>query len=195
MITVRQIERAWEAKVYDKLFRALVAARPEGNLRLGIDTKGKLPASAMAIIRLDELSQSHVKLYSTLVKAILAAQEADGGWGDLITTSLCIRALSCGNGNGTAIDRGVAYLANLQKSEGIWPQVPIRRMTADPYISALILYQLADSAAFQKGVRVSDAVRWFVENEESLDTDTRALWNRVRTRYRLRPIEMAMSLS
>jgi hypothetical protein len=195
MITVRQIERQWEAEAYDKLFSDLILARPEGTFRLGVNTARALPAAAMAIIRLDELSQSHVKLYSKLVKALLAAQEADGGWGDLVTTAFCLRALFCGNGNGIAIERGLAYLAGLQKSEGIWPNIPIRRMPADAYVSALVLYQLGDQPAFRQTVRLADAAHWFALHEPSLEQETRALWNRVRIRCRLHPMEMALSLS
>ena len=182
MITVRQIERQWEARAFGRLFAELVAARPERSLRLGIDAGGALPAAAMALIRLDELSQSHVKLYSTLLKTILAAQEADGGWGDLVTTALCLRALLCGGGNGQSVERALAYLAGLQKSEGIWPNVPIRRMPADAYVSALILYQLGEQQTFRRGVRIDDAVRWFQTHEHSLDAETRALWDRARVR-------------
>lgn len=195
MITVRQIERDWESRAYAKLFAALIVARPEAGFRLGLDTSRPVPAAALAIIRLDELSQSHVKLYSKLIKTVLAAQEADGGWGDLLTTAFCLRALFCGNGNGGAIERGLAYLATLQKAEGIWPQVPIRRMPAEPYLSALILYELADQADFRKAVRLDDAARWFALHEPSLDQETRSLWNRVRVRCRLHPMELALSLS
>lgn len=195
MITVRQIEREWEGKSYARLFNALLAARPEAALRLGLDSSRPVPVAALAIIRLDELSQSHVKLYSKLVKTLLAAQESDGGWGDLLTTALCLRALLCGNGNGLAIERGMGYLAAMQKAEGIWPQVPIRRMPADPYLSALILYQLGDQPAFRSAVRLSDAANWFSLHEGSLDDQTRSLWNRVRIRCRLHPMEMALSLS
>jgi hypothetical protein len=195
MITVRQIERLWESKGYDRLFSDLLSARPEGQFRLGINTARALPAAAIAIIRLDELSQSHVKLYSKLIRTIVAAQEADGGWGDLVTTALCLRALLCGNGDGVAIQRGLAYVAGLQKTEGIWPNVPIRRMPADAYVSALILYQLADQPAFRQAVRLQDAARWFALHDGSLDDETRSLWNRVRIRSRLDPMEVALSLS
>src|SRR6185437_9073209 len=146
-------------------------------------------------VRLDELDQSHVKLYSKLIKTLVAAQETDGGWGDLITTALCLRALLCGEGNGVAIERGLAYLAGLQKSEGIWPNIPIRRMPADAYVSVLVLYQLGDQPAFRQAVRLADAGHWFALHDQSLDDETRALWNRVRIRCRLHPMEMALSLS
>jgi hypothetical protein len=119
------------------------------------------------------------------VKSIIAAQEADGGWADLVATALCLRALLCGNGGGQAIDRGLKYLANLQKAQGIWPNVPLRRMPADPYVSALILYQLGDQAKFRQAVHLQDAAAWFAANDSILDDETRALWNRTRIRGRL----------
>jgi hypothetical protein len=185
MITVRQIERHWEAKAYHRLFSELMAARPEGALRLGLDTALPVPAAAIAVIRLDELAQPNVKLYPKLVKTILLAQEPDGGWRDLVTSALCLRALLCGQGNGLAIERGMAWLAALQKSDGIWPNIPIRRMAADPYISALVLYQLAERQSFRKAIRLADAVRWFSDNQRQLDEETRNLWNRARVRCRL----------
>src|SRR5579859_1940735 len=175
MMTVRQIERHWEAKSYDRLMGELLTARPESGFRLGLDPTRAVCPAALAIIRLDELEQSHAKIYPKLIKTILLAQEADGGWGDLVTTAMCLRALFCGQGHGLAIERGLKYLADLQKSEGIWPNIPIRRMPADPYVSALILYELADQKAFRTAVRLEDAVGWFTANEVNLDAPTREL--------------------
>ena len=194
MMTVRQIERHWDAKTYDRLVSELLTARPEGSLRLGVDPNRPVCSAALAVIRLDELDQSHVKMYSKLIRTIVSAQEADGGWGDLITTALCLRSLFCGQGNGVVIDRGLKYLADLQKSEGIWPHIPIRRMPADPYISALVLYELGDQTAFRKAVRFADATRWFLTHESSIDDETRELWHRARTRCRLQAPAMQLSL-
>lgn len=176
MTTIRQIERAWVARRYEKLLAELVAARPERAFRLGVTTGRALPAAAMGVVRLDELAQNHVPLYGRLIRAIIAAQEADGGWGDPVVSALCLRALLCGRGNGVAIDRGIQYLANLQKPEGIWPGVPLRRMPADPYGSAILLYQLGDAPAFRSAVRFDDAVMWFQANADRLDDDTRRVW-------------------
>jgi hypothetical protein len=198
MQTVRQIERQWEAKSYNKLASDVLATRPEGTFRHGLDTSRAVPAAALAIIRLDELSQSSAKIYSKLIRTLIAAQEADGGWGDLVTTALSLRALLCGSGDGAAIQRGMAYLANLQKSEGIWPNIPMRRMPGDPYISALILYELGENPAFHHSVRVADAMRWFGENESAMDQATRQLWARVQKRCRpqlQRPMLETVSLS
>src|ERR1700722_19269525 len=113
MMTVRQIERYWGSRSYDRLFHDLLTARPEAALRLGVDTTRPVSAAALGVIRLDELSQSHAGICSTLLKSIIAAQDEDGGWGDLVTTCLCLRALLTGDGNGPAVQLGLQYLANL----------------------------------------------------------------------------------
>jgi hypothetical protein len=182
MITVRQMERLWQAKSYERLFRELLAARPEASLRMQLELGRSIPTAALAIIRLDELSQGYVPLYSQLVRTVLNDQHADGGWGDPMTTAICLRALMCGQGHGVAIDRGLHYLANMQKPEGIWPNVPIRRMPADPYVSAFILLQLGDKPAFRQAVRFFDALNWFEANESGLDPDARRMWDRASTR-------------
>src|SRR4051794_15294842 len=115
MTTIRQIERLWVARRYERLLGELVAHRPEASFRLGRETGMSLPAAAMGVVRLDELDQSHVPLYSRLVRAVIAAQETDGGWGDPVLTALCLRALLCGRGHGAAVDGAARYLANLQK--------------------------------------------------------------------------------
>jgi hypothetical protein len=184
MITVRQIERAWSARTYEKLFRELAFGRAESVFRMDHDAARALPAAAMAVIRLDELSQSHVSLCGKLLRAVLAAQDADGGWGDAMITALCLRALSCSEGDGVAIQRGLAYLANLQKAEGIWPAVPLRRMPADALVSAFVLYELAGYERFRDAVRFEVAVHWFEQNEPKLDPRSADLWHRARHRCR-----------
>ena len=186
MTTLRQVERYWEARTYEKLFRELLAARPESAFRFEFEAGWAMPAAALAVIRLDELSQSHTPLYARLVRAVLAGQEPDGGWGDLVTTALCLRALTRGRGNGMAVERGLSYLANLQKNEGIWPAGPLRRMPADAYASGLVLYELGDCPAFREAVRFHEAVNWFEANEPWLGEETRRLWDRARLRCRLR---------
>lgn len=177
MTTIRHIERAWVARRYEKLLAELVTARPESSFRLGEVTGRALPAAAMGVVRLDELAQNHVPLYTRLIRAILAAQEPDGGWGDLAVSAVCLRALLCGEGDGLAVERGMQYLASLQKDEGIWPGVPLRRMPADPHASAVILHQLGDAPAFRAAVRFDDAVAWFAAHRDRLDDDTRRLWD------------------
>jgi hypothetical protein len=186
MITIRQIERAWTARTYEKLFRDLVAGRPEAAFRFELEQGRAIPAAAMAVVRLDELSQSHVPLCGTLLRAVIAGQEKDGGWGDAMTTALCLRALLCSEGAGVAIERGLRYLANLQKAEGVWPAVPLRRMPADGYVSAFVLYELGDVAGFRAAVHFDDAVAWFAANEHALDGETARLWARAQHRCRVR---------
>ena len=78
-----------------------------------------------------------------LIRTIIAKQDPDGGWGDLMLTALCIRALSINNGSGDAVCRAIHFLANMQQPTGIWPRIPIRRMPHDAFaVSAFILLQL-----------------------------------------------------
>jgi hypothetical protein len=136
----------------------------------------------MGVIRLAELGQSHVPLAQTLLRTLLATQEADGGWAEPMLTSLCLRALMAGNGAGLAIERGLTYLANLQKSEGAWPAEPIRRLAADARVSAFVLYQLGNDDRFRTAVRFDDAVNWFDSQQASLDIESRRLWDRAALR-------------
>jgi hypothetical protein len=184
MMTIRQIERLWTSKSYGKLYQELTAARPEAMFGANSELANLSAVSAMAMIRLEELSQSHMPLYSRLLRTVLSAQEADGDWGDLRTTALCVRALLCDDGDGIAIDHGLAYLANLQKPEGIWPAEPLRRMPEDPAVSLFVLYQLGDSIRFRAAVRFEDAAAWFESRGSSLDPTAKAMWNRTKLKCR-----------
>ncbi len=186
MFTIRQIERLWNSKQYRRLAVELLAGRAEGSYRLEAEFGRCVPAAALAIIRMDELTQSHHPLYRTLLNVLIVGQEADGGWGDLMTTALCIRALTCGDGQGVAVERGLVYLAQLQKSEGMWPEVPFRRMPGDAFVSAFVLFQLGETESFRRVARVADAVDWFTGNLATLDADTRRLWDRASAKCRTR---------
>lgn len=185
MQTARQIERFWNGRQFDRLARELLAARLEASDRLASELSRNVPAAALALIRLDELNQSRHPLTQKLIHCILAAQESDGGWGEPLVTALCLRALLCSRGQGVSIERGMTYLADMQKAEGAWPLVPIRRTTEDAFVSAFILFQLAGDPSFRAAVRFDAAVEWFMQNEPKLDEDTRKLWQRVSLRCRL----------
>jgi hypothetical protein len=187
MMTVRQIERNWVNRQHAKLLDELLTNRSDG---FGPGPRRSVPspalwAAAMAVIRLDELSQSDAPITSILLRTILAAQEADGGWGDLMTTALCLRALTAGRGGGPAVRHGLDYLAELQQPAGIWPSVSVRRMPPDPYTSAFILLHLADNAEFRRAVRFSDAWNWLETHEHSMDRNSLAVWECARLRCRV----------
>jgi len=193
MQTIRQIDRFWNARQYDRLARELLNARLEFSPRLVAELAHPVPAAAMALIRLDELNQGFHPLTQKLIRTLIAAQEADGGWGDLMVSALCLRALMCNRGQGPAIDRGIAYLAALQKDQGAWPAVPIRRTTEDAFVSAFILFQLADQPDFRAAVRFDDAIQWLAQNEPTFDPETHRLWHRASLRCRLRPMALAIN--
>ena len=189
MLTVRQIERLWNSKAYRRLAQDLLTGRPEASVRLETGFARSLPVAALALIRMDELAQSYHSFYRTLLNVLIVSQEADGGWGDVLTTALCVRALTCGDGQGVAVERGLAYLAQLQKSEGVWPQIPLRRMPADGFVSAFVLFELGDVEGFRRAVRVADALDWFAGNLPTLDADTRRLFDRAAAKCRPRRVQ------
>jgi hypothetical protein len=182
MMTVRQMERHWNSQSYQQLLRETLAGRPEASLRLESELSGPIPAAAMALLRLDELAQGHAPLYAKLLKTILASQDADGGWKDPLTTALCLRALFGGRGQGVSIDRSLEYLSHMQKPEGIWPKVPIRRFPADAFVSAFILLQIGADSRFRDAVHFDQAISWFELNQFALDVETRRLWDCARRR-------------
>jgi len=192
MQTIRQIQRLWKAQQYPRLIRELMAARPESSLRAQAELGRAIPAAAMAIIRLDELSQPHAPICRDLINRILRGQDRDGGWTDPMTTALCIRALRCGGGHGQAVACAFAYLANLQKPEGIWPKEPLRRMPADPFTSAFIMLQLGQDQEFRSAIRFNDAVNWLNSNATEFDGETRKMWDRAVPRCRVRRVETAL---
>jgi hypothetical protein len=184
MTTVRQIERQWDARGYGKLSRQLLTARPEASFHFPVHGSDSTRTAALALIRLEELNQSHVPLASRLVRTLISTQDADGGWGDPATTALCLRALLCCDGRGAAIERGMSYLAQLQKESGIWPAEPLRRMPEDAKVSAFILYQLGDHPRFRSAVRFDDAIGWFAARASALDPVAAIEWERAAFRCR-----------
>src|SRR5215216_947988 len=107
MQTVRQIERFFSAKQYTRLARDLLLARPESSARLLAELAQPAPAAALALIRLDELHQAHHPLSQRLLRTILSSQEADGGWGDPVSTAVCLRALLLNRGAGLSVQHAL----------------------------------------------------------------------------------------
>jgi hypothetical protein len=188
MVTVRQLERLWLARQYDRMLRLFIETRPEASVRLVSHLARSIPTAAMAVVRLDELNQSHTPFCARMLRAVLAGQEADGGWGDPLNTAICLRALLCSDGDGPAIDRALTYLANLQKSDGLWPRGPLRRLPADPFVSAFILFHLADDHRFASAVRLDDTLRWFRTHHNKLDLETARLWRMIAIRRSAVPL-------
>jgi hypothetical protein len=182
MLTTRYIEKLWDGRQYQRILEELIAPRVESPAVEELRQSPTASAAALALIRLDELHQVHASLCPRLIRSLVALQEADGGWGDVAVTALCVRALSLQNGRGVAIERGVAYLAALQQPGGIWPKIPIRRMPADALVSAFVLLQLGDHGEFRDGVDFDAAFGWFESHRWTLDPAAQALWDHARLR-------------
>ena len=187
MLTVRHLEREWNTGAFARLMRDLLAARGEASPAVMSELSRPVPAAAMVMIRLEELGQAHVPLFSKLLKTVLAAQNTDGGWKDPLTTALVLRALRLTAGAGLAVDRGFQYLAQLQKDDGLWPAEPIRRMAGDAFVTAWILFHLGNDAIFRRVIRLEDALAAMELLEPSLSPEAKRLWARVNRR---RPLLM-----
>ena len=188
MITLRQLQRLWQVKSFSRMSSLLLEMRAESSLRLAQEVARPLPLAALAIIRLDELSQAHTPFCAQMIRTILAAQEQDGGFGDALTSALCIRALSCCNGHGTAIDRGLKYLATLQKEDGSWPRIALRRFGGDAFITALVLYHLGENEKFIQATRAEAAFDWLSAQEPEMDPETTRVFRLVRMRLAQVPL-------
>jgi hypothetical protein len=197
MITLRHIERLFSDQQHRRLYRELIAGRPEATFALEPVLGRPVAVAALGMLRLDELSQSHGSLYRRLLNVVLLAQQADGGWGDPMTTAVCVRALLAGGGNGAAVQRGLAYLASLQQPQGSWPRESLRRMPMDEFASAFVLMQLGDREPFRRAVRFDDACHFFTTHARALDPEARRLWSHAAVRCRVpagRPSGTAASL-
>src|SRR5688572_29850183 len=102
MMTIRQLERQFSQYQFRRLYQELVTGRPEAAAGLEVILSRTVPIAALGLIRLDELTQSHLPLYRRLLGVVLTSQQKDGGWGDPAVTALCVRALRCGGGQGQA---------------------------------------------------------------------------------------------
>ena len=179
MITIRQIERLWAAKLYRRLVRDCTAARPEASLRLEADLAGRCTAAAVAMVRLEELNRRPAPVFDLLRRAVVAGQSADGGWGDAASTAMCLRALSVAGDAAAAVERGIGYLHNLQRDDGLWH--------ADPYLTALALLHLtADSRLRERcdDLHLHAAADWLDFHPAKLDAEARRLWSRTSVRCR-----------
>src|SRR4051794_29446553 len=106
MITIRHIERLFSDHQHPRLYRELIAGRPEAAVGLEAVLARVVPIAALGMIRLDELSQSHTSMYRRLLGVVLTSQQADGGWGNAMISALALRALlGSGGGHGPAVER------------------------------------------------------------------------------------------
>lgn len=191
MITTRHLERLFEAQDWRRLHMELTAGRVEGSASLSRALTRVIPLAALGLIRLDELNQSQHPLYRRFLNVILTAQDRDGGWGEPLTTSLCLRALMLTPTHEHRITAGLQYLANLQKPEGIWPSEPIRRLAGDPLVSAFVLLQLGNLEPFQHTVRFHDVFQWFVKHAAGLEPDVKRLWQHAQLRSQTSAVDLS----
>ncbi len=145
MMTIKQAERFWGLKAYERLIDELCQGRAEavGGIRQLI--RGPEAAAALCVIRMHELLQSHQPFVAKMLRFLVASQQADGGFDDAVTTALAMRALATDRGAGLALESAIRYLDVLQRDDGEWAREPLRRMPGDPAVTAFVLLQLVES--------------------------------------------------
>jgi hypothetical protein len=197
MITVRHIDRLWEERQYARLAATLIETRSDIDASLGLRLRNSTAAAALAVIRLDELGQNAQAICARLVRALIATQQSDGGWGDVSVTVLALRALRCGRGDGDVIARGFQFLATLQKDDGSWPGEPIRRLGGDPATTAFVLLHLGTDRAFADAADIDAALTWLGRHRDELEHSARRHADRATTRCRasFRPTNAARTPS
>lgn len=169
MLTIRQIDKLWQLKAYERLLDELCTGRAESTGGIRQLIHGPIAAAALVVIRMDELHQGHLPQVRNAIKYLLTQQSAQGGWGDAVTSVLCLRALARGAGSGAAVDGAVKFLSNLQKEDGEWPREPMNRFPGDPAVTAFVLLQLAESRTPAARALVARTLERL--SDESLDTD------------------------
>lgn len=142
MLTLKQLERLWNAGDYPRMARQLLAGRVETTPRTLVEAAQRVPAAAWGLIRLDEFARPDHPLARRFLNTLVTSQNDDGGWGqplsDAGVTALVLRALSTSSGEGPVIDRGLAFLRNLQRPDGGFSQLPVPRGLSDPGTTAAV---------------------------------------------------------
>jgi len=184
MTTPRLLERLWNERKYPQLIDLLRAGRADLDPAVATRLTGPTAAAALAVIRLDELGQSLHPFASVAIRALIASQQPDGGWGDLAVTAMALRALRCSRGTGHVVTRGMQFLAAMQKPAGAWPTEPIRRLPADPALTAFILLHLAGDGDLARLARVDEALDWLHRHRCEIAPETRPWVDRATARWR-----------
>ena len=159
MNTTKQITGLWGEGQNRKLFEELARYRPDVPAWL-VNELGTSAAAtaAMAVLRLQELSETRKPVYTNLITRLLSLQDANGGWGSTLATVLAVRALQGEPTAKAAAGRGLALLAAIQKDDGSLPRETIRRLPGDPTATAFALAHLGRVSAFVGSIRIEAAV-------------------------------------
>lgn len=145
MLTIKQAERFWGLKAYERLIDELCVGRAEavGGIRQLIH--GPQAAAALTVIRMHELLQSYQPFVTRMVRYLIENQQSDGGLTDPVTTALAMRALATDRGAGKALEAAIGFLGHIQRDDGEWPREPLKRMPGDPAVTAFVLLQLVEA--------------------------------------------------
>ncbi|MFT3786099.1 MAG: hypothetical protein QM770_08035 [Tepidisphaeraceae bacterium] len=178
MTTIRQINGMMNDGQTRKLVQELTRYRADVPAAVAGDLEGSpVAAAALAAIRLLEIDQTHMPVFTQLLGRLLKTQTADGSWddGDPFVTALAARALLGWPETRPAALRAIAFLTGLQRDDGSFPRTGPRRLPGDALATAFVLVQLAEFADFAESIRLGAALFWLGQNRHSLSPDCRSL--------------------
>ncbi len=159
-------------------------------------SQGPVPAIALALRRLTDLTYGPTPVSRDMTAALLARQRPQGGFAagdadeaDPLATATAVAALNQiladhpAAATDTVIsarDRALAALAGMQDDEGLFRCVDDRSDTQRGLVAAFILSLLASDEKFRPSVRWADLMSWFEQRLHRLDSDTTALYRLAR---------------
>lgn len=196
MLTAEMIHRHFEAGDYEKLLREVAAngMEPPLPLRLRL-SQGSVPAIALGLRRLVELTYGPTPASHDMLAALLARQRADGAFvaggdgPDPLATATAAAALgqvvadhpaAATEPVSAARERALAALGAMQGADGLFHCPEDRDQSQRGLVAAFIFSLLAHDERFRAAIRLAEPMTWFEEHREGLDGPTRTLYRLAR---------------
>ena len=187
MLSVNLIDRFFRARRYEPLLEGLATNGMVLPLPLRVRlSQSPVPAVALGLRRLVELTYGPTSLSGEMTGFLLAAQAEDGSFdGDPLATAAAAAALgrviheqpaAADQAVTAARGRALAALAAMQNDSDLFDGCDDGTEQDRALTGAFVLYLLAGDDDFRQSVRYGDLMNWFEQHRDRLDADTNQLW-------------------